>query len=439
MMSDRIAGVAELLSEVKELRDQLATAETERLAKIAACASKAELQKLAEDMARKSAELAKAVDQISLRLNRPGGVGGGDTSAVTLRQSARELLELRHVNRIPKSSPDDLPFCPGEAELEEAEHAVRGIKHLLKTTSIDTLPVIERKALTAFSMGASGFILVPEMSNRILSCLTDVTDLTGLAGQISISAGSIKFMVDNVRIMQAGWACDATCFANNPTPTLTEGLGEMEIKAETLRFIVCASRDILEDASVNVEQWMFNKVSWAFRNTISDAILIGDGIGKPQGLLHPSSGIPVCDVGPNTPAGVITWQDLVSVKWQVPIQWHAGTGGTAGGVYLLNQRTFGQILTMSDALGRPIMIASPVNPGEYIINGSPVRIATQMPDVMPGSTPILFGNLQAAYLLVTRKVVSMLQDPFSAGYCILARSPCSRPGKAAAKAGLPLP
>jgi HK97 family phage major capsid protein len=74
---------------------------------------------------------------------------------------------------------------------------------------------------------------------------------------------------------------------------------------------------------------------------------------------------------------------------------------------------------MSDALGRPIMIASPVNPGEYIINGSPVRIATQMPDVIPGSTPVLFGNLQAAYLLVTRKAVTMLQDPFSAGYCIL--------------------
>jgi hypothetical protein len=40
---------------------------------------------------------------------------------------------------------------------------------------------------------------------RILSCLTDVTDLTGLVGQIAISAGSIKFMVDEVRIMQAAW------------------------------------------------------------------------------------------------------------------------------------------------------------------------------------------------------------------------------------------
>jgi HK97 family phage major capsid protein len=44
-----------------------------------------------------------------------------------------------------------------------------------------------------------------------------------------------------------------------------------------------------------------------------------------------------------------------------------------------------------------------------------------MPEVIPGSVPILFGNLQAAYLLVYRKQTTMLQDPFSLGYCILFR------------------
>jgi hypothetical protein len=34
-----------------------------------------------------------------------------------------------------------------------------------------------------------------------------------------------------------------------------------------------------------------------------------------------------------------------------------------GSAYLMNQRTFGLMLTMSDAMGRPIMIASPVEPG----------------------------------------------------------------------------
>ena len=67
------------------------------------------------------------------------------------------------------------------------------------------------------------------------------------------------------------------------------------------------------------------------------------------------------------------------------------------------------------------MIPSPTNAGEYLIAGSPVKIATQMPDILSGSTPILFGNLQAAYLVVYRKQTTMLQDPFSLGYCIIFR------------------
>jgi hypothetical protein len=95
---------------------------------------------------------------------------------------------------------------------------------MFKCTTLDQLPMIERKALTSFNMGASGFILQPEMSDKILSCLADITDLSGLVGQITISAGSIKFMVDDVRIMRAGWACDTTCFANNPPGNFTDGL-----------------------------------------------------------------------------------------------------------------------------------------------------------------------------------------------------------------------
>jgi len=45
----------------------------------------------------------------------------------------------------------------------------------------------------------------------------------------------------------AGWTCEASCFANNPQPDLQDGLGELEIKAETLRYIVCASNDLLAD------------------------------------------------------------------------------------------------------------------------------------------------------------------------------------------------
>src|SRR5262245_7971689 len=111
------------------------------------------------------------------------------------------------------------------------------------------------------------------MSNTVISCLVDPTDLAGLMNRVQISSGSIKFLIDNVRMQTAGWACEASCFANNPTPDLQEGLGELEIKAETLRYTACATSDLLQDSSFNVESWLLDKVSRGFRATINAAVI----------------------------------------------------------------------------------------------------------------------------------------------------------------------
>jgi HK97 family phage major capsid protein len=377
----------------------------------------AKLERVVTDQAAwvtKQQSLEAAIESLSKKVNRPGGSGSDDKDGEAVRKSAIGWLEQRHLLRVPKMDPLH-PFAATEAEIEEAIGATKAMRALLHSVDIAHLPEFQRKALTAFQMGASGFILQPEMSARILSCLIDISDVTGLMSNITISGPSIKFMVDEVRLMQAAWACESTCFANNPQANLTDGLGEVEFKPETLRYIVCSSRDILEDASVDVESWMLAKVNWAFRNTVSTAILTGDGIGKPLGILNPAAGIPICDTSASSPAGQFTWQDLIMLKWQVPVQWHGGGGGR----YLMNQYTFGLVLTMADALSRPIMISMPTDSGQFIINGSPVQVVTQMPDVAPGATPVAFGNWPAVYMIVNRKAVTMQQDPFSAGFCVL--------------------
>jgi HK97 family phage major capsid protein len=316
--------------------------------------------------------------------------------------------------RVPKRDPGGSPLVIDEATIEEAMLAVRGARALMKTTDINSLPIDCRKALTSFNVGASGFLLPPEMSRTVLSCLEDKTDIAGLMNSLTISGPSIKFLLDNTELDVAMWACDGDCWGATRVANVTAGLSELEIKPETLRYLICTSRDILEDASIDIEGWMLGKVARAMRSTISTAVMTGDGIGKPLGILNPSAGIPIVDTLAQTPAGQFTWQDLLMLKWSVPVQFHG-----PGSAYLMNQKTFRQVLTMSDANGRPIMLALPTEPAQFVINGSPVSIVTQMPDVAPGTTPVAFGNWEQAYMIVNRKAVTMQQDPFSAGFCIL--------------------
>jgi HK97 family phage major capsid protein len=213
----------------------------------------------------------------------------------------------------------------------------------------------------------------------------------------------------------AAWSCESNCFANNPNPDLTEGLGELDIKAETVRMVVCATAELLEDASFDVEAWLFRKISEGLRATINAAVLLGDGIGKPRGLLHQNSGIPICGVSPATAPGTFSFQDLLMLKYEIPVQWHDGAS------YLLNQRTFALLQTMTTAEGRPLFGSFGTNsPGTgFTFAGSPINIVSQMPDVSPGAKAIAFGNWKRAYTIVTRRLPTLEVDPFSAGYCRL--------------------
>jgi HK97 family phage major capsid protein len=172
---------------------------------------------------------------------------------------------------------------------------------------------------------------------------------------------------------------------------------------------------LLQDSSFNVEAWVLRKASNGFRDTINAAVIAGDGIGKPLGVLHPSAGIPICETSPATQPGMFTWQDCVMLAYEVPMQYHAGAS------FLLNQRTWALMMTMSDASGRPLWNQMPGAQPSLTFAGFPVHIVTWMPDVQPGAVPIAFGNWRETYMVVTRQATMMRPDPYSAGFCTLFR------------------
>src|SRR6516225_6186014 len=117
------------------------------------------------------------------------------------------------------------------------------------------------------------------------------------------------------------------------------------------------------------------------------------------------------------------------LKYEVPMQWHAG------GSYIMNQRTFALLLTMSDALNRPLWGQLPGGVPGFMLAGSPIVIVSQFPDVQPGATPVAFGDWKAAYTIVNRRATTMLADPYSASFCTLFRFDARGRNTASSRAG----
>jgi hypothetical protein len=171
-------------------------------------------------MATQVTALQAAVNQISVKIGRPGASASGEFGRDADRAAARGLLELKHLLRVPKADPEH-PFMPTEDDLTQAELACKAMRHLLKLPSLEALGAIERKALTAFQIGASGWLCPPEWSQQILSCLEAKTDLTGLATNLTISGSSLKLFADSAEFDEAQWACDSDCFGAQRVKDIT--------------------------------------------------------------------------------------------------------------------------------------------------------------------------------------------------------------------------
>jgi predicted phage gp36 major capsid-like protein len=69
-----------------------------------------------------------------------------------------------------------------------------------------------------------------------------------------------------------------------------------------------------------------------------------------------------------------TWQDLVMLKLEIPIQWQDGASS------LMNQRTFALLMTISDAVARPLWARLPEGARAFSLaarrSGSPRRCPT---------------------------------------------------------------
>jgi len=183
---------------------------------------------------------------------RPSGGGGfGADDRGLERKSAIQMCVDRYGWQHQKNEGRWIDYMPGGDEIDEALTLHKAWRSILRHGDINRLDELERKSLSSFNFANAGWVIRPQVSSRILSCLVDPTDVLSMFQQETISADSIQYPIDNVEMQNVGWACELECFGPNAT---IQSPGMIEIKTEELRAVVCATPDLLQDASFNVEQ-----------------------------------------------------------------------------------------------------------------------------------------------------------------------------------------
>jgi HK97 family phage major capsid protein len=275
------------------------------------------------------------------------------------------------------------------------------------------LRALETKAMTVGSNPDGGYVVPPEIEKEIDQRLVAISPIRSIASVRQISSNVYKkpFMTAGPTV---GWVGETDVRVQTATPTLTE----LSFPAMELYAMPAATSILLDDAAVNIGEWLASEVDLVFAQQEGTAFVTGDGTNKPKGFLayttvanaswswgnigYIASGAAGAFPASN-PGDVLI--DLTSAL---------GIGYRQNATFAMNRKTQSAIRKFKDTNGNYLWSPGLQAGQPPTLLGYPVALDDNMPDIAANSLSIAFGNFRRGYLVVDRQGVRVLRDPFTA-------------------------
>ncbi|HPG04348.1 MAG TPA: phage major capsid protein [Rhodoblastus sp.] len=275
------------------------------------------------------------------------------------------------------------------------------------------LKAIEQKAMSRGS-GPDGGYLVPVPAEReILRRMSTVSPIRAIANVVEISGASLKRAISTTG-PAAGWVAET-----DPRPqSANQQIADLTFPAMELYAMPAATQTLLDDAVVDIEQWIADEVAVVFAEQEGAAFVSGDGVNKPKGFLaytttpqatwsHGNIGYVATGVFANFPAS-----NPSDVLYDLVYALKAGFRQNAR--FVVNRKTQAAIRKFKTSTGEYIWEPPATLGAQATLMNFPVVEAEDMPDIAANALALAFGDFERGYVVVDRVGVRVLRDPYSA-------------------------
>ncbi len=271
----------------------------------------------------------------------------------------------------------------------------------------------EEKALQIGVPADGGYVVPAEVETEITRLMTHISPIRAIAGVRQVS-GSVYKRPITVTGPQTGWVGET---ASRPT-TNSQTLAELSYPTTELYAMPAATTAFLDDAAVDVGQWIADEVNAAFAAQETTAFVNGDGTNKPSGFL---SGTKVAETSwawgslgylATGTSGALPSSHASDILIDLVYALKAGYRQNAS--WVMNRKTQGALRKLKDADGNYLWQPAANADGRASFMGFPLVEAEDMPNIAANSFSVAFGDFKRGYLIVDRQGVSVLRDPFSA-------------------------
>lgn len=348
----------------------------------------------------------KEREDLELRLQRHNIKGDGD--------AAKAELELKEVNLAMAALAADRrrDFTPLDQKGLELYRKARA-KEL--RYGKDALDADELKAMSVGSDADGGYLVTPDTTGRMVKKIYETSDIRRIANVQAISTDKLEGMED-LEEAGAGWVGETDA----RTETTTPKIGEWEIPVHEMYAEPRATQKLLDDASVNVEAWLGDKVGARFGRIENSAFVKGNGVRKPRGFAtytiaaDDGTGVDWGKIGfvksgangafaASNPADRI--HDLVGLLKSAYLQ---------GASFVTRRQVITAIRKFKDGQGQYLWQPSLVMGEPEQLVGFPIVRAEDLDALAADSLSLWFGNFNEAYQIVERQGTRTLRDPYTA-------------------------
>lgn len=265
----------------------------------------------------------------------------------------------------------------------------KGIMHLIG----QGMSVKSVKATMVEAQGSlGGYAVPPQIQSNIITRIPGLTVVRGGGGMvltltdtnsteiIEYTGGDERY-VGALRGLWGAEAADPT--ADNAT------LGMVQIAANIYTYKVVMSQSLVEDA-INLVDLLQTDIANVLAIDEDEAFLIGDGIGKPTGLLPGGVNTFALTEANIGDANLMTAAGLKTLKRSIQSQYRGAAA------WIGNSDTYSDIEQLTDDDGR--FMFEDLSEADTLL-AKTARESEAMPDVAAGAYPMLFADLSGYYII----------------------------------------
>jgi len=227
--------------------------------------------------------------------------------------------------------------------------------------------------------GEGGYLVPDEFETRLVTGLNENTVIRSKAHVITTSSGLHKIPVVASH-GSASWIDEEGAYTESD-----ETFGQVQLDAHKVGTIIKVSEELLNDSAFDLEGYIASEFTRRIGDKEEEAFLVGNGTGKPTGILNATGGgqVGVTTAGPTS----ITADELIDLFYSLKAPYRKNA------VWILNDSTVKAIRKLKDSTGN-YLLQPALKDGEVsTILGRPYFTSAYAPEIAAGAKTIIFGDL----------------------------------------------